>query len=112
MKAVKFIGLGLLVSFLIVALALILFLKNFDPNKYKRQILDQARAVLQRDVDFDRIDLEVSFKEGVGLRLSDVRIAEDPAFGAEDLLRVGRLRVGLDLGALLLKRQIFKVKNI
>lgn len=106
MKAVKIIGLTLLCFVVITVIAGFVFIKTFDLNKYKKPLLDQARKVLQRDVDFDRADLDLSLKNGARLRLSGFSMAEDPAFGEGDMVRVASVYVGLDLWTLVSKKQI------
>ncbi len=85
----KFLILGALL--LIVAGALFFAAKNL--NRYlednRAWLAEQASAALGRSVAFGEIG--VSLRGGLGARVSDVAIGEDPAFGKGDVLRAGRI---------------------
>lgn len=105
----KFLKIFLIVVVVLILLALIggyIFLKTFDINKYKPVILEQASAALGRDVQLGAMELQVSLKEGIRLKVEDILIAEAPEFQAGDLLKVKTVYVGVDLLSLITKRQV------
>ena len=72
------------------------------------QAQTQAQAVLGRDVRIAHIS--VSLWDGIGVRLDDVRIADDADFGSEDFVRVAALTARAKLWPLLHGR--FEVSRI
>src|SRR5512140_1840080 len=63
------------------------------------RIVQEAEAVLGRDVSVGSIG--VSLWGGIGVRLDDVRVADDARFGSEDFVRVARLTAHAKLWPLL-----------
>jgi len=87
----KWIILGVLVVTLGVAGAFALANLNTYLNNNREWIASQAETVLGRRVSFEEIG--VSVFGGVGARLVDLRIADDPRFSSEDFIRAGQVRV-------------------
>lgn len=72
-----------------------LFGLNRFLNDNRAWIQEQARAASGRDVTFGEIG--VSLRDGVGARLADVVIGEDPSFGEEPFVTAGAARVRMAL---------------
>jgi len=75
---------------------------------HQERLITQAQAVLGRRVTVARIS--VGFWGGVGVRLDDLRIGDDPGFGSEDFVQVAMLTVSPKLWPLLHQR--FEVSRI
>ena len=72
-----------------------LFGLNRFLNDNREWIQEQARAASGRDVTFGEIGF--SLRDGVGARLADVVIGEDPSFGEEPFVTAGAARVRMAL---------------
>ncbi|MFA6218080.1 MAG: AsmA family protein [Candidatus Omnitrophota bacterium] len=107
MRIIKKIFVFLLVLVSISALAAYIFIKTFDLNKVKPQILAEARKALSREVNFDKISLAVSLRQGLSVQVNNLLIADDPAFGKAGFLSVKNIFVRMDvLGYILQKRVV------
>jgi hypothetical protein len=96
MKKIKIFLIVIAVLMLVLIIAVTIFLLTFDINRYKTQIVNQASAALGRSVDFGNAKLAFSLKQGVSLKIMDLRIAEDPVFGEDDFLLVKEASLGID----------------
>lgn len=70
-----------------------------DLNQYKGQILARVRPAINRDVDFQSVELTVL--TGLGAELTGLRIPENPAFADDDFLALESLQVRLKIMPLL-----------
>ena len=77
----KIIVISLLSLFVISAIGLFIFIKTFDFNRFKPQIIAAGGNALGRSIDFTKVDLKLSLKNGVQLRLADIAVGEHPDFG-------------------------------
>ena len=94
-------------ALVIVALtAVFIFIKTFDINRYKPQIISQANKALARQVDFRQAFLGISLFQGISLKISDLSIAEDPDFGKGNFLEVKNVSVGVDVLGYLFRKKI------
>ena len=88
-----------IVGAVLVVLAGAVFLAAANANRYleshREWLAQQASTALGRPVAFDAIG--VSFRRGLGVRVSDVVIGEDSAFGKEAFLRATRIDVAIKL---------------
>jgi len=100
--------LGVIVVVIAVAVGLVLSNLNAYLNSHKDWLTAQVEGVLGRKVSFSEIS--VLFSSGVGARIKDVRIADDPAFSADDFVRAGDVEVSVKMWPALLRR--FEVKRI
>ena len=85
-----------LMVLIIVAAALLGWaLYNIDSlvASYKDRIIAAAEQHTGRKVAFDRIN--VKLRGGIGIRIRDLAVAEDPAFGSGHFLRAADIRVSL-----------------
>jgi hypothetical protein len=88
---------ALLVVLLIIAGAILFAATNL--NRYLQENRDwlaqQATTALGRQVSF--ADIGVSFSRGLGAKITDVAVADDPAFGKDDFLRVASANVIVEI---------------
>jgi len=106
MKAVKIVLLIAVVLVAVLMVAAFIFIKTFDLNRYKPQIISRASEALGRPVDFSRVDLTCSLGQGVSMRLSDLAIGEDPAYAKGDFLTVKDVSLGVDVLGYIFERKI------
>ena len=98
---------ALLVLFVATVVTAALSLNRLVAGNHERIIADAQRA-LGRQVAVARI--RVSVWGGLGVRLDDVRIADDPRFGSDDFVQLAELSAHARLWPLL--RQRFEVSRI
>jgi hypothetical protein len=106
MRALKIAFLWLLGLFIASLLALVIFIKFYDFNRHKPAIIAQAKTLLGRDMDFDRIAMDISFAQGLSLKIKDLRIAEDPSIDKGDFLSVKEISLGISLMSYIFQRRI------
>ena len=96
MKILKIALISIGALIVVAVTAAIIFIKTFDVNRYKPQIIGEATKAMSRRVDFAKADLGVSLIQGISLKISDFSIAEDPEFGKGNFLSVKEISVGVD----------------
>jgi len=106
MKILKISLISIAVLILILMVAAAIFIKTFDINRFKPQIISQARSALNREVDFERVSLGISLSQGISLKISNLVISESPAFGKGDFLTVKNISLGFDVLGYLLQKKI------
>lgn len=106
MKIIKILVLTIVALVLLSAAVIFLFLKTFDVNKYKPQIVGQIKNALGRDVGIDNLALSLSVDRGISLGVQGLTIADDPQFSNENFLTVKEVSLGVDILTYLNKRQI------
>lgn len=106
MKILKIILISVLVLVILLFIAGVIFLKTFDVNRYKGQIIGQASVLLNRKVDFDKASLNISLKSGISLKVDNLIIGDDPAFSKEDFLAVKQAYFAVDVLKFLRKKEI------
>lgn len=105
-KLFKIMAIGLLFLFVISAVGIFIFLKTFDFNRFKPQIISASQNAVGRSVDFTKIDLKLSLKSGIQLHLTDITVGEHPDFGKNEFLTAKEVNLGVSVRELILKRQI------
>ena len=89
----------LILGAVLVVMAGAVFLAAANANRYLEShrdwLAEQASTALGRPVAFDAIG--VSFRRGLGVRVSDVVIGEDSAFGKEAFLRATRIDAAIKI---------------
>ena len=106
MRKLLIIGSVLLVVVGLLAFALVNLNSLVASNK--DQILEQVEQTIGRKVEIEEIGLSVW--GGIGARLTQFRIADDPAFSQEDFIRASDLQVNVALLPLL--SQEIQVKRV
>ncbi len=95
---------ALMVLIIVVAALLGLALYNLDSllASYKDRIVADAERRTGRKVSYDRINVKV--RGGIGVRIRELSITEDPAFGSGHFLRAADVQVNLRIHPL--RRQV------
>ena len=100
-----------LAVFLLIGTALFLFVRNFDVNKYKPQIVSAMKQALNRDVTISKLNLNFSLNRGILLNASGIKIADDPQFSSQAFVSIEQLNLGVDILGVLIKRQV-SISNV
>jgi uncharacterized protein involved in outer membrane biogenesis len=96
----KFILVFAIVCLLAVAaLALLAMNLNSYLNENREWVAEQAQAALGRSLEFG--EAGISLSGGIGVRVADLRIGDDPAFSQEDFVRAEAVDVRVALMPLL-----------
>lgn len=106
MKLIKILLISFFILIVVLTAAAIIFIKTFDVNRFKPQIIAQANKVLNRNVDFERAKLGISLRYGISLKIINLSISEDPAFGKGEFLAVKDVSCGLNLLDYIFRREI------
>ncbi|MFC1592601.1 AsmA family protein [Candidatus Omnitrophota bacterium] len=106
MKIIKIIFVSFVVLILIALSAAFIFLKTFDANRFKPQIISFASAALGRAVDFDDISLGLSLTKGLQLTLEQLSIGDSVGFQKGSFLTVEGISLGVEIIPLLSKKQV------
>ena len=106
MKIIKILLKLLFVIIIFIVIAVFIFLKTFDVNKYKSQISQEIKNVLGRSVGIGHITLNLSLEQGISLDISGLKVADNPKFSKEDFLTIKDIKLGVDVLSFLTKRQI------
>ena len=93
--------------FVIVAVALVLNVNSLIARN-KDYLISQAEQALGRDVSVGEV--EATLLSGIGVRLRDFVMADDPAFSREEFVRAKDLQINLKFWPLL--RREFQVKRV
>ncbi len=106
MKILKILFITFLIFFIVAAIALFIFLKTFDINRFKPQIIATASAALGRGVDFKNLTLQFSLHDGLTVNLKQLTIQGDPDFQTGDFLKIEEVALGVDVLNFLKTKQI------
>lgn len=106
MKILKIALISVVLLIFIVLIGSLFFLKTFDVNRFKPQILIQAKTALGRDVDFKNAFLDISLTKGFVLKVNELRIGEDPAFQKGDFLNVRDVVLSVDVLSYIFKQNV------
>ncbi len=106
MKIFKIALISIAGLIVLVVMAMVIFIKTFDVNRYKPQIIGEASKALARQVDFQKAYLGISLFRGIELKISNLSISEDPAFGKGEFLAVKDILVGVDVWGYILQKKI------
>ena len=99
-KIRKGFGIGKIIGIAIVLLAALAAAIPFllDINQFRPQIESQLAGALGRDVKVDNLSL--SLLSG-GIRVNNIRIADNPAFGSAHFVQAKSLQAGIELKPLI-----------
>jgi len=103
-----FVVVGIIVALVVVVIIVVATNLDRIVNKNKDFFLSRAETTLGREVGVG--DVGVTLSGGIGVRLEDISIGEDPAFGTEPFVKASKLQVAVKLLPLLKKK--FEVKRI
>jgi uncharacterized protein involved in outer membrane biogenesis len=105
-KIIKIIFVSLFLLFIILSIGILVFLKTFDFNRLKPQIITAGQNALGRPIDFTKVDLKLSLKNGIQLRLADITVGEHPDFGKDYFLTAKEANLAVSIKDIILKKQI------
>lgn len=97
---------GILVLLILGLTALFFFVKNFDADKYKPQVVSAMEEALGRDVALSGLKLNLSLSQGVRLEAAGLTIMDDPRFSTGPFLSIDSVKLGLDILGIIAKREI------
>jgi uncharacterized protein involved in outer membrane biogenesis len=106
MKILKIVLISLAVLLVALSVAAFIFIKTFDINRFKPQIVEQAAKAMGRRVDFGKAGLGVSLLRGISLKIDGLTVGDDAAFGKGDFLSVKTLSVSVDVLGYLFRKQV------
>jgi len=105
MKIFKVIFFSLLGLILIVCTGVFIFFETFDTYQYLPQITKKATLALGRPVSITGVGLGFSSR-GITIDAGPLIIADDSGFTSQPFIKIDRVRINLDLKALILHREI------
>lgn len=111
MKILKIIAISFVALVAVLLIAVVIFIKTFDVNRFKPQIISQASKALNRRVDFERANLTLSLRQGISLKICNLVIADDPAFAKSDFFSVKDISLAVDILKYLFKKEV-NVPNV
>ena len=109
-KILKLILVIVLTIVITVIVGVTIVVKTFKMDRLKPRILAESSHLLGRPLNFKDMGLGFSLKEGLSLHLKGLTVEDDPDFGKGDFLKVEDLSFRLDVGKLLMKRQLVILK--
>jgi hypothetical protein len=104
-RFLKIFVIVIIVVVILTLIAAVIFVKTFDPSRYKAQITSAAQDSLGRPVDFKDITLDFSLRRGIDLRLVELVIGEHPDFGSDEFLKAEAVTLSLSLKDFIFKRE-------
>ena len=102
MKKKILVSLGIVVAVVVIAIVVLVANLGRIVNSRKDALLAQAESRIGRDIAVG--DVGVALWPEIGVRLRDVTVSEDPAYGTGPFVRVADLRVNVALMPLLKRR--------
>ena len=102
MKKKLLISLGIFVAVIVIAVVVLVANLGKVVNSQKDALLARAEARIGRDISVGEVG--VAIWPEIGVRVRDVVLSEDPAWGTEPFVRVTDLRVNVAIMPLLRKR--------
>ncbi len=102
MKKKILVTLGIVVGVVVIAIVVLVANLGKIVNSRKDTLLAQVESRIGRDISVG--DVGVAIWPEIGVRVRDVVLSEDPAWGAEPFVRVADLRVNVALMPLLRRR--------
>lgn len=96
----------LVVLFVLAFSGLFIFINTFDLNKFLPQLTGQLSQTLGRQLTVERAGLQLSLKYGIIADIQGISLAEDEKFSKGSFLTIGNIHCGVNVMALLTKRQV------
>ncbi len=107
MKIWKLIFKLIVIVLLIAIVALIVFVKTFDIQKYRTQINAKISNQIGRDLQSKKISLNFSFQKGLTVVLKGVTLADSPEFSNKYFLQVDSISLTADVMRFFKEREIY-----
>ncbi|MFH1414344.1 MAG: AsmA family protein [Candidatus Omnitrophota bacterium] len=106
MKILKILFILFLILIVILITVAVIFVKTFDVNRFKPQIIAKAKEALNREVDFNRAELKISLQQGLSLKITDFDIASDVSFVNGTFLTVKEASCAIDILGYLFQKEV------
>ncbi|MCM8823466.1 MAG: AsmA family protein [Candidatus Omnitrophica bacterium] len=110
-KIFKILVILFLLIIVISVIGILIFIRTFDINRFKPQILAYFQESIGRPIDFSYIKLAISFRKGIQINIKDLKLNELPEFGKDNLLSIQDIYLGISIKDIIFKRQL-RVLNI
>ncbi|MCM8773694.1 MAG: AsmA family protein [Candidatus Omnitrophica bacterium] len=110
-KILKIGGILFLIIIVISVIGILIFIRTFDINRFKPQILAYFQESIARPIDFSYIKLAISFKKGIQINIKDLKLNELPEFGKDNFLTAKDVYLGISIKDIIFRRQL-RVLNI
>ncbi len=111
MRFVKIILMLVVVVIAVAIVAGIIFVKTFDINRFKPQIISEVGKALNREVDFERAGLGFSLRQGISLKIANLSVSDDPVFGKDNFFAVKNVSLAVNLLKLVFDKEV-NVPNV
>ncbi len=109
MKILKIVVVSFILITVFVFIGLVVFVKTFDVNKYRSQIVAQISKTLGRSVEIGKISLRYSLSDGFNVALYQFEISDDPHFSQDNLFSVDEVTLNVNILKLITKHEIVVV---
>jgi AsmA protein len=103
MKALKYGVIGVLGVVLLLIMAAGIFLASFNPNNYKDDLQQWAREATGRELQLQG-DIHLSLLPNIALQFGPATLGNANGFGAQPMLSIEKVRLGIKLRPLLARR--------
>jgi AsmA protein len=103
MKAIKYSVIGVLGLVLLLLAAAGIFLATFNPNSYKDDLQQWAREATGRELQLQG-DIHLSLFPNIALQFGPATLGNASGFGAQPMLSIEKVRLGIRLRPLLARR--------
>jgi hypothetical protein len=100
-----------MVLVLVLMGAVFIFISTFDVNRFKPQILSEAKKALSREVNFEKASLGISLFQGISLRIKNLSVAEDQALEKGNFLTIKDISLAVDVWKYIFKKEV-SVPNV
>ncbi len=87
----KKLGIGIVIILVICLILLVVAPFLVDLDRYKTPIIKRVQHYINRDIDFEHVELTVL--TGLGAELQGLRISDNPEFSKDDFLRLDSVQV-------------------
>ncbi|MBF0490515.1 MAG: AsmA family protein [Candidatus Omnitrophica bacterium] len=101
MKILKTVFISIAVLIFVSIIAITVFLRTFDINKYLPQVTEQIGKTINRQVVIDHLSLNFSLTNGASLGIKGVTIKDDASFSTTNFLKLDEASLGLEFFPLL-----------
>ncbi|HPN88088.1 MAG TPA: AsmA family protein [Candidatus Omnitrophota bacterium] len=106
MKILKTIFVSLCALLIIFFIALVVFVKTFDINKFKPQIVEAIQQATQKEVSLGELSLRFSFHQGVALAVKSLELIEAKDLVAQYDIKIDEVLLDIEVMSFLKTRQI------
>lgn len=106
MKFLKILFVGFLIMLIMISISIFIFIKTFNINRFKPQIIKQVTQAFGREVQLEEIGLSVSISQGVAVHIRGLRVAGHQAFSEDNFINIKSIRMGIDVRSFILNREV------